>query len=714
MCAYVLFYLDRSSASTGTSGISAKASRTVRPKPQTQKPEVEVKPPPLSKEQQACKDKFGNLTFFDQETANTPNRRPVILYSIPGSGNTWSRLLLEYATGIYTGTAFPDNTLESLFKGETHCGNLTLVTKGHPGSFLFSKGNGSAVNPSLNLRENLGTTKSCNRLQKFVRFDRAIIVIRDPYSAIWSEYNRRYSPGHKGEHNKGIPKATFNKATAKKIYGSDMTRIFASQFNAIELVMRSFRPSDFVMVRYENLVDQQRRTEELQKMLSFLGYANVTKERLQCAFILSESPRVHRAVDADKMVTVDMAYESPETVCSMWSVLVKDSNVTRYGYKPWKSTNCTNVTVAAGGSKLSRTSSLLSKFKPPKANTTATKPKEGKCFNDFGQRKFFETGGKDGPRSSSPVALFSIPGSGNTWSRLLLEYATGIYTGSIYNDRTLYADLPGEKYCSVKTLAVKAHPGSCRYVGPATATSTSGKSSTKRTNATQTKAPAAGAGIALAKADQQSLCRSGGISAPFKRALIVIRDPFRTIWSEYNRRYATGHHGAHNAGILVSQFRESRAKREYASEMVQSFIAHFRMIEDVMKTFPKEDVLLIKYENLTNPKLRVAELRKAVAFLGFPNTTEERLQCAFNLSESPVVHRSIDDEKMVTIDMAYNSKDTVCNMWNALNERCSIAAYGYSAWNNTNCGDFKGTNVPKEPSLSSRLSSWVSGYSRNQ
>ena len=36
--------------------------------------------------------------------------------------------------------------------------------------------------------------------------------------------------------------------------------------------------------------------------------------------------------------------------------------------------------------------------------------------------------------------LASFPGSGNTWSRLLIEYASGYFTGSIYNDITL---MPG-------------------------------------------------------------------------------------------------------------------------------------------------------------------------------------------------------------------------------------------------------------------------------
>ena len=37
-----------------------------------------------------------------------------------------------------------------------------------------------------------------------------------------------------------------------------------------------------------------------------------------------------------------------------------------------------------------------------------------------------------------PVPLLSFPGSGNTWLRNLLEEISGIYSGSVYDDRRLY------------------------------------------------------------------------------------------------------------------------------------------------------------------------------------------------------------------------------------------------------------------------------------
>lgn len=42
-----------------------------------------------------------------------------------------------------------------------------------------------------------------------------------------------------------------------------------------------------------------------------------------------------------------------------------------------------------------------------------------------------------------PIALASYPGSGNTWLRYLIEGASGIFTGSIYDD--IEIEMKGKK-----------------------------------------------------------------------------------------------------------------------------------------------------------------------------------------------------------------------------------------------------------------------------
>jgi hypothetical protein len=80
------------------------------------------------------------------------------------------------------------------------------------------------------------------------------------------------------------------------------------------------------------------------------------------------------------------------------------------------------------------------------------------CRKKFGNRRFyFET------ERSLPPIFYTFPGSGNTWGRLLIEYSTGIYTGSIYNDKSLYEIMPGEYTCSWRVSVIKAHPHTHGY-----------------------------------------------------------------------------------------------------------------------------------------------------------------------------------------------------------------------------------------------------------
>ena len=60
---------------------------------------------------------------------------------------------------------------------------------------------------------------------------------------------------------------------------------------------------------------------------------------------------------------------------------------------------------------------------------------------------------------SLPPYLISFQGSGNTFTRLVLELITGFYTGSaMANDRTLTrAGFKGDIYCTDQIIVVKSH-----------------------------------------------------------------------------------------------------------------------------------------------------------------------------------------------------------------------------------------------------------------
>jgi len=62
-------------------------------------------------------------------------------------------------------------------------------------------------------------------------------------------------------------------------------------------------------------------------------------------------------------------------------------------------------------------------------------------------------------KTGDSVALISVPGSGNSWVRQLLETTTGIYTGALYCDPSyvVHAGMLGEGITTQNVLIVKDH-----------------------------------------------------------------------------------------------------------------------------------------------------------------------------------------------------------------------------------------------------------------
>lgn len=127
----------------------------------------------------ACAKKSGSHLKGDLHChckfMNTTGHRRVALVSLPGSGNTWLRGLLERATGVCTGSLFCDKILH----GGGMCGegmrDGVLVVKTHDTRLQwtdmhYKSGKWSDTRPF---------------------FDAAIVVIRSPFKALVAEWNRQ-------------------------------------------------------------------------------------------------------------------------------------------------------------------------------------------------------------------------------------------------------------------------------------------------------------------------------------------------------------------------------------------------------------------------------------------------------------------------------------------------------------------------------------------
>ncbi|KAJ8044702.1 WSC domain-containing protein 2 [Holothuria leucospilota] len=165
----------------------------------------------------------------------------IVLWSLPGSGNTWLRYLIERVTGIFTGSVGND---KGLFDG------------GFRGQLLPAKSGRTVVVKTHSLID--------------VRDAEGILfLIRDPYGSAIAEVNRRFSKGH----------TSF--ATEERFMGPQW-RTFAIDHVeqwALDIKHYVVLPQKKLIVYYEDLQNDLR--NQLKRIVKFLGLS-LDEQRLQC------------------------------------------------------------------------------------------------------------------------------------------------------------------------------------------------------------------------------------------------------------------------------------------------------------------------------------------------------------------------------------------------------------------------------------------------
>ena len=149
---------------------------------------------------------------------------------------------------------------------------------------------------------------------------------------------------------------------------------------------------------------------------------------------------------------------------------------------------------------------------------------------------------------SIPSVLASFPGSGNTWARLLLEFSSGIYTGSVYDDIDLMRLMPAEGLDSGAVVAVKAHVNPEKYL-------------------------------------EQTLAR---------RVVLLVRHPFNAIWAEFQRRIGSGHASVINSEVIDATNFASFAHC-MACKWMRYAMVHARLASQ------KTELMVVRYEVRLGP-----------------------------------------------------------------------------------------------------------------
>lgn len=184
---------------------------------------------------------------------------------------------MEHATGVRTGSVYPDNYLiKTSLPGYFHCDRSVSLVLMHTVHHYGSDIEKGIISP-LCMNNNI------------TRFQKVVMLYRNPFDAIWSEFQRQVT--ERNNHTGVIPINKFNETMwlrRSRMLAHHYASMIENHYPAIE---RMYQKDEFMYVRYEDMLQTDLREGILTKLVSFLGLTS-SPERVKCAFSLSDSPRV--------------------------------------------------------------------------------------------------------------------------------------------------------------------------------------------------------------------------------------------------------------------------------------------------------------------------------------------------------------------------------------------------------------------------------------
>ena len=173
------------------------------------------------------------------------------------------------------------------------------------------------------------------------RFKKVIVLLRDPFDSIWSEYQRRLTGG---KHNRRIPRDKNGKyLIAWRRLSNYLAAEYEDMWNHNYIPLMQDTSVQTIFVHYEDLKNASIRIQELQRMIEFIGLS-VHRDKVStfcCAFLSAESALVHRPnpSHSNMFVTKEEVY-TKEIVCHMWkNYLEKYSSIGNF--RIYKNYTCT-------------------------------------------------------------------------------------------------------------------------------------------------------------------------------------------------------------------------------------------------------------------------------------------------------------------------------------------------------------------------------------
>lgn len=257
-------------------------------------------------------NQYRNRTKIPKEL----QQHPSLLWTFPGSGSGWVRLMIEHATSYYSGSVYGDESLLEAFPGEFICSPDVIIIKAHPTTHTFADLEHGDYNHRCTIHH----------------IDKAILVIRNPFDAIWSDHNRKITRSHVGK--------ILQKDFDRKEWVMNAKRL---AYKYSEMWPHSYQPfiqkhpNGYLLIKYEELIDPVIQIEKLESIMKFLNQP-YPLEKLKCAFYLANHPTVRRPVyTKDEVMKKSDAY-TPGLVCELWNILKPAA--TRFGYSIYRNQTC--------------------------------------------------------------------------------------------------------------------------------------------------------------------------------------------------------------------------------------------------------------------------------------------------------------------------------------------------------------------------------------
>ena len=464
-------------------------------------------------------------------------------------------------------------------------------------------------------------------------YERFLLLLQDPFGLVLQRVRDIHPRIFSAHSTRAIAFMDIDEVRKVQRLLMDISENIGSRWKSFYIPAKlNYRPEKQRVLRREDLASAERATDSLENLLLFL-WQPVDRFKVSC---LVQQHSEKFASERKVSVTFNKIFNK-RTVCKIRENLQFAIN---YGYTFMEEVDCqdeNNAESSPFSSGIGRTS----------------------CMALYGLRDFLpET------KMKLPPMLYTFPGSGNTYCRLLIEYNTGVYSGSLYSDRTLKEALPGERSCGRRTSIVKVHPDNVRIDF-------------------NLKPPYA---VAVPTINTR-VCKRGMVHY-FEKAVVLVRDPFKSLWSEFQRMFSRKH-----AGVIT---RETFDREKW--EEVAVNLAHYYHLMFTQEIYPmkkgmkaNETLLIIHYEDLVDFSQREEVLSKLLVFMGHP-VLSSRVNCSFLLADRSDVHRAPLNHTHITIEEAY-SPSLVCLLWYIFGTHASTL--GYTVFRQTDCSrtDWRNSNA---------------------